>query len=276
MRPACNRDPPAPSPRSKCSTSFAATRTHMGDHETRPTCHQVARLFGCWTAAPHASSVKAGPTEPQFRLWRTDPCSVGADVIRERLRLRGRESPLLRHSFRRIPTTRMPDGGGSLRAGRVGRGRREAIARRMPPGSSGSACASPGPSSHRPAPARRLRPWHSSDAVTSRRAIASMKQQSERGRVQDRSACSLPVSTASSRDYVWSPKRKPWRAGVDVQSDHPAAREFSCSQRRLRAARGRRSTARSRHDALAPTRLRPARREAMASSWRSAACPPER
>ena len=170
MRPACNRDPPAPSPRSKCSTSFAATRTHMGDHETRPTCHQVARLFGCWTAAPHASSVKAGPTEPQFRLWRTDPCSVGADVIRERLRLRGRESPLLRHSFRRIPTTRMPDGGGSLRAGRVGRGRREAIARRMPPGSSGSACASPGPSSHRPAPARRLRPWQSNRAARNRGA----------------------------------------------------------------------------------------------------------
>jgi hypothetical protein len=35
--------------------------------------------------------------------------------------------------------------------------------------------------------------------------IAFTRQKSGRWRVRDRSACSLPVSTASSRDYVWSP-----------------------------------------------------------------------
>jgi hypothetical protein len=44
-----------------------------------------------------------------------------------------------------------------------------------------------------------------SDAATSRRVIAFMRQKSARWRVRDRSACSLPVSAASSRDYVWSP-----------------------------------------------------------------------
>ena len=50
--------------------------------------------------------------------------------------------------------------------------------------------------------------WHCSDAVTRDRAIAFTRQTSGRWRVRDRSACWLPVSTASSRDYHWSPKRK--------------------------------------------------------------------
>jgi hypothetical protein len=56
--------------------------------------------------------------------------------------------------------------------------------------------------------ARRLaQSWHSSDAVTRRRTIAFTRQRSGRWSVRDGSACSLRVSTASSRDYVWSPKR---------------------------------------------------------------------
>jgi hypothetical protein len=51
--------------------------------------------------------------------------------------------------------------------------------------------------------------WHCSDAVTRGRAIAFTRRGSGRSRVRGRSACSLPVSTASSRDYVWSPKRSP-------------------------------------------------------------------
>ena len=54
-------------------------------------------------------------------------------------------------------------------------------------------------------------PWHCSNAATSRRVIAFMRQNSARWPVRDRFACSLPVSTAASRDYVWSPKRKPAR-----------------------------------------------------------------
>jgi len=55
---------------------------------------------------------------------------------------------------------------------------------------------------------RRLGTWNSSDAVTRRRAIRIDEAESGRWRVQDRSACSLPASTASSRDYVWSPKQR--------------------------------------------------------------------
>jgi hypothetical protein len=56
----------------------------------------------------------------------------------------------------------------------------------------------------RPAPRHS---WHRSDAVTRGRAIAFTRQGSGRPRVRARSACSVMASTASSRDYVWSPKQ---------------------------------------------------------------------
>jgi hypothetical protein len=63
--------------------------------------------------------------------------------------------------------------------------------------------------------------WQCSDAVTSDRAIASTRQKPRRWRVRDRSACSLPVSTASSRSYVWSPNHSRARAGGQGQSARP-------------------------------------------------------
>jgi hypothetical protein len=41
---------------------------------------------------------------------------------------------------------------------------------------------------------------------------------------EDRSACSPPVSSASSRDYVWSPKLKPRRSGARHQSTRQRGR----------------------------------------------------
>jgi hypothetical protein len=50
-----------------------------------------------------------------------------------------------------------------------------------------------------------------------------MRQKSGRWRVQDRSACSPPVSTASSRDYVWSPKLKPAGSASENKSTRQRA-----------------------------------------------------
>ena len=51
--------------------------------------------------------------------------------------------------------------------------------------------------------------------------------------VRDRSACSLPVSTASSRDYVWSPKQSPDGGSAEYERDRPARRRLprrSCAR----------------------------------------------
>ncbi len=61
--------------------------------------------------------------------------------------------------------------------------------------------------------------WHCNDAATRGRAIAFTRQKSGRRRVRDRSACSLTVSTTSSRDYVWSPKRSLARGRAGDKSD---------------------------------------------------------
>ena len=57
-------------------------------------------------------------------------------------------------------------------------------------------------------------------------AIAFTRHTSGRWRVRVRSACSQPVSTTSSRDHVWSPKR--WRRSGDAegQSDRPRNGSF--------------------------------------------------
>jgi len=111
--------------------------------QTRPTCHQVTRLFGSWTDALQAAILNAQPKEPQFSLWRTD------NVL-------GRSCPKSdragaaagRHFFaapsRRVAITRTAGAGRSLRARRGAEARREAVVRGMPTASSGSACGSPG------------------------------------------------------------------------------------------------------------------------------------
>jgi hypothetical protein len=68
-------------------------------------------------------------------------------------------------------------------------------------------------------------PWHCSDAVTRGRAIAFTRQTSGRSRVRARSACSLPVSTASSRDHVWSPKQS------EASDCHLTSKQSSASYR---------------------------------------------
>jgi hypothetical protein len=47
-------------------------------------------------------------------------------------------------------------------------------------------------------PPRLLGPWHNSDTVTRRRAIAFTRQNSGQWQPRDRAACSPPVSTQSS------------------------------------------------------------------------------
>jgi hypothetical protein len=83
-------------------------------------------------------------------------------------------------------------------------------------------------------PVTRSRAWHRSDAVTSDRAIAFRPPKSRRSQMPDRPACSLPASTASSRDYVWSPKRSQAKRrrihGSDRQLGQPPAHERSGSQ----------------------------------------------
>jgi len=60
---------------------------------------------------------------------------------------------------------------------------------------------------HRPWRSRRSRSCGIAVTRDERPAIPFTRQKSGRRRVRDRSACSLPVSIASSRDYVRSPKR---------------------------------------------------------------------
>jgi len=114
---------------------------------------------------------------------------------------------------------------------------------------------------------------HCSDAVTRRRAIAFTRLKSGRWRVRDRSACWLRVSVASSRDYVWSPKRSSASEGAD--------RESACQRDAISARRGRLTTASTwphkaaRADGARGTTPRycsPTKRR----SCRSAGCRPER
>jgi hypothetical protein len=56
---------------------------------------------------------------------------------------------------------------------------------------------------------------HCSGAIARGRALAFTRAKSGRRRVRDRSACSLAVSTETSREYVWSPKRKDARRRLD-------------------------------------------------------------
>jgi len=54
--------------------------------------------------------------------------------------------------------------------------------------------------------------------------VAFMWQRSGRWRVRDRFACSLPVSTASSRDYGWSPMHLLDASYAQTKSDGEASR----------------------------------------------------
>ena len=101
----------------------------------------------------------------------------------------------------------------------------------MPPTSRCMTTAQPGRTSSPPRPAGRLLAWHCSNAVTRGRAIAFAGPDSGRRRVRDRSACSLPVGTASPRDYAWSPMRLSASSQAQDKSDH------SADQMRLRGLR---------------------------------------
>ena len=69
-------------------------------------------------------------------------------------------------------------------------------------------------------------PWQRDSETPAARVIAFTWQTSERWRLQDPSAYSRPASTASSRDYVWSPKsdRDPGEAWVEESDRRIAAR----------------------------------------------------